>query len=200
MRGPNGRVGLQKWPERLEAGGHASRPSALAPNWRWLLSGQLSLVTPPHPPVAPHRTPPHANIRASVVTLYVDIYAVPTASYADVYGGQRLAMRGTAIGREASRTSTYVASRAGPDREHVRREPLFGTAVLVRRRADGASMTERARAVPFSGIRVLVRRRADGASMTEHVRREPLSGIAVLVRRRGGRLSRWFSSWVARRR
>jgi hypothetical protein len=40
------------------------------------------------------------------MTLYVDIYAVPTAPYVDAYGGQRLAMRGTAIGREASRKST----------------------------------------------------------------------------------------------
>jgi hypothetical protein len=63
------------------------------------------------------------------MTLYVDIYAVPTAPYADIYGGQRLAMRGTAIGREASRKPTYGDSRAGPDREHVRRAPLSGMAV-----------------------------------------------------------------------
>jgi hypothetical protein len=37
---------------------------------------------------------------------YVDNNAVPTAPYVDAYGGQRLAMRGTAIGREASRKST----------------------------------------------------------------------------------------------
>jgi hypothetical protein len=37
---------------------------------------------------------------------YVDNNAVPTAPCVDVYAGQRLAMRGTAIGREASRKST----------------------------------------------------------------------------------------------
>jgi hypothetical protein len=66
------------------------------------------------------------------MTPYVDNNAVPTAPYVDVYGGQRLAMRGTAIGREASRKSTYGDRRAGPDREHVRREPLAGITVLVR--------------------------------------------------------------------
>jgi len=33
-------------------------------------------------------------------------------------------MRGTAIGREASRIEAYGDSRAGPNREHVRREPF----------------------------------------------------------------------------
>ena len=66
------------------------------------------------------------------MTLYVDNNAVTAAPCVVVYGGQRLAMRGTAIGREASRKSTYVASRAGPDREHVRRVPLAGIAVRVR--------------------------------------------------------------------
>jgi len=33
-------------------------------------------------------------------------------------------MRGTAIGREAKRTESYRDGRAGPNREHVRREPL----------------------------------------------------------------------------
>jgi len=32
-------------------------------------------------------------------------------------------MRGTAIGREARRIASYADSRAGPNREHVRREP-----------------------------------------------------------------------------
>ena len=77
--GCDGRGGLQMWPEGLEAGGHASLPSALAAKWRWLLSGHLSLATPPHPPVAPHRTPPHANRYAhSAARLYPD-NPVPTA-------------------------------------------------------------------------------------------------------------------------
>jgi hypothetical protein len=66
------------------------------------------------------------------MTLYVDNNPVPTAPCVDVYAGERLGMGSTAIGREASRTSTYVDSRAGPDREHVRRVPLSGIAVLVR--------------------------------------------------------------------
>jgi hypothetical protein len=146
-----------------------------------LLSCRLSLATPPNPRIALRHAPPYADIHASVMTLYVDIYAAPTAPCVDVYARERLGMGSTAIGREASRLATYGAAerapiastpvpcrspalqsspvrrgdgRAGPDREHVRREPL-------------------------SGITVLVRRRADGASMTEHVRRGPLSGIAV---------------------
>ena len=42
-------------------------------------------------------------------------------------------MRGTAIGREASRMVTYGYGRAGPDREHVRRVPFSGVEVLVPR-------------------------------------------------------------------
>ncbi len=38
--------------------------------------------------------------------------------------GGRLGMRGTAIGREARRRESWRAGRAGPNREHVRREPL----------------------------------------------------------------------------
>ena len=41
-----------------------------------------------------------------------------------IYIGERLAMRGTAIGREARRMDPYGSGRAGPDREHVRREPF----------------------------------------------------------------------------
>ena len=38
--------------------------------------------------------------------------------------GERLAMRGTATGREARLKHPYGDSRAGPGREHVRREPF----------------------------------------------------------------------------
>jgi hypothetical protein len=133
---------------------------------------------------SPHRASPRPSTRKHPSVCRDPVcrqQPVPTASYVDVYAGERLGMGSTAIGREACRVATYGAAerapiastpvpcrspalqsspvrrgdgRAGPDREHVRREPL-------------------------SGITVLVRRRADGASMTEHVRRGPLSGIAV---------------------
>jgi hypothetical protein len=42
----------------------------------------------------------------------------------DLYVGERVGMGSTAIGREASRVSTRGDGRAGPDREHARREPF----------------------------------------------------------------------------
>jgi hypothetical protein len=43
-------------------GGHASLPSALAPNRRWLLACRLSLATPLGPRIALRRAPPHEDI------------------------------------------------------------------------------------------------------------------------------------------
>jgi len=46
--------------------GHARRPSALAPNPCWLLSGGLSLATPLDPRIAFPRAPPYVHVSVSV--------------------------------------------------------------------------------------------------------------------------------------
>ena len=51
----------------------------------------------------------------------------------DFYIGERLAMGSTAIGGEASRVLTQGDGRAGPDREHARREPFSDDSVLKRK-------------------------------------------------------------------
>jgi hypothetical protein len=69
MRGSDERVGLQGWPDGLVSFGHASLPSELAPNPRWLLSCGLSLATSPDPRIAPRSAAPHtteASVPASV--------------------------------------------------------------------------------------------------------------------------------------
>jgi len=57
--------------------------------------------------------------------------------------GERLAMRGTAIGREASRMEAYGDSRAGPNREHVRREPFSDDPVPTSMYPYGAARKKR---------------------------------------------------------
>ena len=106
MRGSDGRGGLHRWPERLEAGGHARRPSALAPNRGWLLSCRLSLATPPNPRIALRHAPLYADRYAQFAARMYTDNPVSTAPYLDFYAGQRLGMRGTVMGREASRALT----------------------------------------------------------------------------------------------
>jgi hypothetical protein len=65
MRGSRGRLGLQRWPDGLGSFGHASLPSALAPNRGWLLSCRLSLATPLDPHIAFRRAPPYVDFSGS---------------------------------------------------------------------------------------------------------------------------------------
>jgi len=71
-----------------------------------LLACRLSLATPLGPRIALRRAPPYADIQEKGVSpffkgLKLSTSHTPRAPYVDFYAGERLAMGGTAIGREA---------------------------------------------------------------------------------------------------
>ncbi len=78
---------------------------------------------------SPHRVPPHPYIRQRICEGWVhpsirNHLRRRVRPYVDFCGGGRFGIGSTAIGREASRATSYGDGRADPDREHARREPF----------------------------------------------------------------------------
>jgi hypothetical protein len=98
---------LQRWPKELGDGGHASRPSILAPSGSGLVAWPLVTHTPPKPHITLRRTPPHE-------TMYVNARHRMRTSTVTCVGVCRLLHRRTARDGQHSEwvgASAYVDSR-----------------------------------------------------------------------------------------